>query len=84
MSTFKNAQHRVITKSRTFHFVAYESIPANERRGEAAVPPMWYLMGPAKRWPVMPHVDGQTEEELDLAFRRWIEEQGLSRRRAAR
>jgi hypothetical protein len=81
MSAFKNAQHRVITSKRTFHFVAYESVPPNERRGEVGAPSMWYLMGPAKRWPVMPHVDGLTEGQLDVALRQWLDVQGLANQR---
>jgi len=80
VSAFKVEQHRVSIKRRTFHFVSYESVPANEKSGEPALPSMWYLMGPGKRWPVMPHIPGQADAEVDLELRRWIEEQGLGRR----
>ena len=40
---------------------------------------MWYLMGPGRRWPVMPHVPGQTEDEVDRGLVGWLEEQGLGR-----
>ena len=58
MSSYKVEQRRLSFRGRDFHFVSYEGRPANERRGEEASPPMWYLMGPAKRWPVMPQVAG--------------------------
>lgn len=81
MSSFKVEQHRFTSGGRTFHFVSYDSVPANERRGEAAIPAMWYLMGPAKRWPVMPHVAGQPEGEVEEALRQWVDDQGLGGRR---
>jgi hypothetical protein len=40
---------------------------------------MWYLMGPGKRWPVMQHVLGQPEDELDRELTRWLQDQGLGR-----
>lgn len=84
MSSYKVEQHHVRYGGRTFHFVSYDHEPANERRGLAAVPAMWYLMGPAKRWPVMPQVAGQTAEELETAFVSWLRSQGLDRRTAVR
>ena len=84
MSSYKVEQHHVRYGGRTFHFVSYDHEPANERRGLAAVPAMWYLMGPAKRWPVMPQVAGQSAEELETAFVTWLRSQGLDRRTAVR
>ena len=70
----------MVVRGRDFHFVTYDGHPANERRGEAATPPMWYLMGPAKRWPVMPHVVGQPDEEIERGMMEWLNSQGLGRR----
>jgi hypothetical protein len=84
VSSYKVEQFHVRYGGRTFHFVSYDHEPANERRGLAAVPAMWYLMGPAKRWPVMPQVAGQTAEELETAFVTWLRSQGLDRRTAVR
>ncbi|HEX6104031.1 MAG TPA: hypothetical protein VFZ26_00520 [Gemmatimonadales bacterium] len=79
MSTYKVEQRRVRYGGRDFHFVSYDGRPANARRGEEAAPPMWYLMGPGRRWPVMPQVPGQTEEEVEQALVSWLEQQGLHR-----
>jgi hypothetical protein len=40
---------------------------------------MWFLMGPAKRWPVMPHVVGQSDEEVERGMMNWLNAQGLGR-----
>ena len=77
MSTYKVEQQHVQHAGRDFHFVSYDAQPANERKGETAVPPMWYLMGPARRWPVMPHTHGQAELDLQKALVGWLKEQGL-------
>ena len=77
MSSYKVEQCRVQYGGRTFHFVSYDHQPANERRGVEAVPAMWYLMGPGKRWPVMPQVAGQAAEELERALVDWLRSQGL-------
>lgn len=77
MSSYKVEQHRVTYRGRHFHFVSYEGHPANERRGEPAVPPMWYLMGPGKRWPVMPQVAGQSDDEVARALVGWLADHGL-------
>lgn len=79
VSSYKVEQQRVRYRDRDFHFVSYEGHPANERKGESAEPPMWYLMGPGKRWPAVPHVVGQPAEELEVALVGWIKEQGLGR-----
>lgn len=77
MSSYKNEQCRVTYRGRSFHFVSYEARPANARREEEAIPPMWYLMGPGKRWPVMPQVPGQTEEEITHGLMEWLKGQGF-------
>jgi hypothetical protein len=40
---------------------------------------MWYLMGPAKRWPVMPQVLGQADEDVDRALLGWLTRQEFAR-----
>lgn len=84
MSSHKVKQCRLSFRGRDFHFVSYEGHPANERRGEAAMPPMWYLMGPAKRWPVMEHHPDQPDEEVERGLLKWLstQELGLPRRQA--
>jgi hypothetical protein len=84
VSSYKVEQSHVRYAGRLFHFVSYDHEPANERRGVAAVPAMWYLMGPAKRWPAIPQVPGQTPEELEAALTGWLRAQGLDRRADAR
>jgi hypothetical protein len=84
VSSYKVEQCHVRIGGRTFHFVSYDHEPANERRGLPAVPAMWYLMGPAKRWPVFPQVPGQTAEQLETALVSWLHAQGLDRRGAVR
>jgi hypothetical protein len=77
VSTYKNEQRRIVFRGRHFHFVSYDGHPANARRGESAEPPMWYLMGPGKRWPVFEQVPGQGEEETERALLKWLREQDL-------
>ena len=77
MSQNKVEQQHVSHAGRDFHFVSYEAQPANEKKKEVAVPPMWYLMGPARRWPVMPHFPGQAEAEVVRGLVAWLKEQGL-------
>lgn len=77
VSTYKVQQHRIHYRGRDFHFVSYEGLPANARRGEPAVPPMWYLMGPGRRWPVMPQVLGQPEDDIERALVTWLRDRGL-------
>jgi len=79
VSSYKIEQRRVSYRGRDFHFVSYDRQPPNERRGEPEVPPMWYLMGPGKRWPVMPQVPGQTDEEVEHSLVGWLKAQGLGR-----
>jgi hypothetical protein len=77
MAAPKAEQHRVTLQGRELHFVAYEGIPANARRGEPAVPPTWYLMSWGKRYRVMEYLIGQPVEERDRALRKWAEENAL-------
>lgn len=77
--SYKVEQVYVRSGGRVFHFVSYDHEPAHERRGLPEVPAMWYLMGPAKRWPVMPQVAGQTPEQLEAALLLWLVSQGLDR-----
>lgn len=75
MSNHKVEQRRLSHRGREFHFVSYDAQIANERRGQAAIPAMWYLMNEGKRTPVLPHVPGQELFELDGALLRWVDEQ---------
>ena len=77
MTSYKIEQQHVHHGGRDFHFVTYDATPANEKKGESAVPMMWYLMGPARRWAVMPHVVGQPEAEVVKGLTGWLREQGL-------
>lgn len=79
MTAFKNEQCHVVCHGRDFHFVSYEGQKANAKRNEAELPPMWYLMGPARRWPVMPWLEGQPEPEVRRELHAWLEAQGLAR-----
>lgn len=74
MPANKNEQRRILIQGRQFHFVSYDATPANEKRGEVAVPPMWYLMNEGHRRPVMPHVPGQDPVTLERALSRWVHE----------
>lgn len=79
MSSYKIQQLRVVHHGRDFHFVSYDCIPADARRATPAVPAMWYLMGPAKRWPVMEQVPGLTEAEVERGLVTWLEGQDFAR-----
>jgi hypothetical protein len=74
MSSFKVEQRRLLFQGREFHFVSYEGRPANERKGDPAEPPMWYLMAEGKRRAVMPHTAGDDPALVDRALLRWLEE----------
>jgi hypothetical protein len=80
--SYKVEQCHVRSGGRVFHFVSYDGEPANERRGVPEMPPMWYLMGPGKRWPVMPQVAGQDAEAIESALLRWVIAEGLNREAA--
>jgi hypothetical protein len=75
VSSHKVEQRRLSHRGREFHFVSYDAQIANERRGQAAIPAMWYLMIEGKRRPVLPHVPGQELMELDGALLQWVDEQ---------
>jgi hypothetical protein len=79
VSSYKVEQCRVTYCGRNFHFVSYDHQPANERRGDPALPAMWYLMGPGKRWPVMPQIVGQADDDVERALVGWLQAQGLGR-----
>jgi len=79
VSSYKVEQHHVICRGRDFHFVSYDGQPANSRKGEPAVPAMWYLMGPGKRWPVTLQVAGQSSDEVVGVLTGWLKDQGLAR-----
>jgi len=79
VSSYKVEQCRIRYRGRDFHFVSYDGHPANTRRGELAAPPMWYLMGPGRRWPVMPQIIGQPEPDVEQGLVAWLREQGLAR-----
>jgi hypothetical protein len=77
VSTPRVRQCRLSYRGRDFHFVSYDGHPANARRGEPETPPMWYLMGPAKRWPVMEHDPQQSDDEVELQLLTWLGAQDL-------
>jgi hypothetical protein len=81
MSSYKIEQHHVTHRGRDFHFVSYEAQPANARRAEPAVPPMWYLMQAGKRWPVMPQNLGEPVEAVERALRLWLDSNAFTRPR---
>jgi hypothetical protein len=84
VSSYKVRQCRLSYRGRDFHFVSYEAHRGNERRGESAMPAMWYLMGPAKRWPVMEDHPEQSDHEVETGLLAWLgaQELGLPRRDA--
>lgn len=71
MSHFRPDQHYLQVHGRTLHFVAYEGRPGNERQGQQAEPPTWYLMCEGSRRRVMPHEAGQPEAERNAALLKW-------------
>jgi hypothetical protein len=75
LSSHKVEQRRLYHRGREFHFVSYDAQIANERRGQPAIPPMWYLMIEGKRRAVFPHTAGQELLELDGALLKWLDEQ---------
>jgi hypothetical protein len=74
MSNYKVDQRHLNHHGRVFHFVSYEGQPANPRREEAAVEPTWFLMGPARRWAVMPQQVLQPAEDVDRCLIAWLDE----------
>lgn len=64
MSAYKTVQHYITHSGRRFHFVSYEAIDEDLRKGQEAMPATWYLMAAGKRWPAMdqqPDLDEATE-----------------------
>ena len=74
MSTYKVDQRHLLHNGREFHFVSYEGAAANPKRNEVAGEAAWYLMGPGKRWEVMPHDSGAPVEDVDRSLIAWIDE----------
>jgi len=77
VTTYRVEQRRLHYRGQEYHFVSYDGRPANERRGEEAMPPMWFLMGKGRRWPVMPHQPGQSESEVETGLVAWLADQGI-------
>jgi hypothetical protein len=74
MTTYKIDQRHLNHRGRVFHFVSYEGQPANPKREEAAVEPTWFLMGPGRRWSVMPQQAAQASDEVDRRLIAWLDE----------
>lgn len=79
MSKLIVEQRRLQYRGKEFHFVSYDVVPANPKRAQPATPPAWWLMNAGKRWEVMPFRPGQSEQELDRAFIRWLDERVFTR-----
>lgn len=73
MPAYKPDQRHLVHRGRQFHFVSYEGRPANPKKNEAAEAAAWFLMGPARRWPVMPQVPDQPASETDRRLIAWLE-----------
>ena len=73
MSAYKTDQRRVLHNGREFHFVSYEGVVANPRRGVVAAPPTWFLMRAGKRWFVMPQIADQAKADLDRQLHQWLD-----------
>jgi len=84
VSSYKVEQRNLNHRGREFHFVSYEAQAANERRGQVAMPAMWYLMNEGKRRPVVPQVPGQELMDLDTALMRWLDQEVFGSPTAAR
>ncbi|HVF39067.1 MAG TPA: hypothetical protein VM939_04135 [Gemmatimonadaceae bacterium] len=84
MPKHKVQQQRVSLGSRSFHFVSYEAQVANARRGDVEMGPMWCLMRAGKRWPAIPYVEGQSEQEVTRGLVEWLESHGMDVAPAAR
>lgn len=66
-------QRRLWYRGREFHFVSYDGLPANPKRGQPATEPAWWLMSAGARWEVMPFHADRDEAELDDAFTAWLD-----------
>jgi hypothetical protein len=73
VSSYKSEQRRLVYRGREFHFVSYEGRVANLRRGEDALPAMWFLMSEGKRQQVMPQTLGQDLAAIDRALLAWLD-----------
>jgi hypothetical protein len=73
MTTYKIDQRHLNHRGRVFHFVSYEGQPANPRREEPAVEPTWFLMGPGRRWAVMPQQAAQETDDVDRCLIAWLD-----------
>jgi hypothetical protein len=73
MTAYKIDQRHLAHRGRMFHFVSYEGVPANPKRDEAAVAPTWYLMGPGRRWSVMPQQQSQAADDVDRCLIAWLD-----------
>ena len=78
--SYKIQQHRIVRGETSYHFVSYAGKPADQKKGEAATGPMWYMMRAGKRWPVMPQNVEQSDAETMRALASWLDEQGIARR----
>ncbi len=74
MSSYKIDQRHLNHRGRVFHFVSYEGQPANLRREEPAVEATWFLMGPGRRWSVMPQQAAQPTEDVDRCLIEWLDQ----------
>jgi hypothetical protein len=74
MSAYKVDQRHLFHNGREFHFVSYEGAAANPKRNEPAGTASWFLMGPGKRWEVMPQDFGAPVEDVDRSLIAWLEQ----------
>jgi len=84
MSKPQTEQRRLEYRGREFHFVSFDGIPENVKRGQPATLPAWWLMSAGTRWEVMPFRVGQDPKDLDRAFTAWLDTHvfGAMQRRA--
>jgi hypothetical protein len=73
MSKLVVEQRRLRHRGREFHFVSYEGLPANVKRGQAATLPAWWLMSAGTRFEVMPFQPGPDATALDRDFMAWLD-----------
>ena len=74
MSAYKTRQHYITRRGRLFHFVSYEAVDENLRKGQEAMPATWYLMAAGKRWPAMDQQPGLDEATEVAQLTEWLEE----------
>jgi hypothetical protein len=74
MSAYKVDQRHLHHKGREFHFVSYEGAAANPKKNEVAGTATWFLMGPGKRWEVMPQDSGALAEDVDRELIAWLDQ----------